>query len=86
MANEKIEDMFEELKQQRDELRVQIHLANAEAKEQWQKLENKWDEIEPKLDMVGSDISKTADDVWGALGLMGEAIRDGYQRIKRNLD
>ena len=86
MALEKIEELFEDLKQQRDELRVQMHLAKTEAKQEWDKLEDKWDDIRPKLERVKDHTTEASKETWGALELAGEAIKKGYQRIRRDLD
>jgi uncharacterized protein (DUF342 family) len=86
MAFEKIEEMFEDLKQQRDELRVRVHLAKAEAKEEWDKLEDSWENIQPKLDKVKGHTVEASKEAWSALELAGEAIKKGYQRIRRDLD
>lgn len=85
MANEKPDELFEDLKRQRDELRVQIHLASAEARDRWEKLEDKWNEIKPKLDQAARDAGKTGSEVLSALALAGEAIRQGYHRIRQDL-
>ena len=86
MAFEKIEEMFEDLKQQRDELLVQVHLAKAEAKEEWDKLEDKWEDIQPKLDKVKDHTVEASKEAWSALELAGDAIKKGYQRIRHDLD
>lgn len=86
MAFEKVEDLFEQLKQQRDELRVKMHLAKQDAKVEWDKLEDKWDEVKPKLDMAKDHTTEASKEVWNALEQAGEAIKNGYQRIRRDLD
>ncbi len=86
MDFEKLDTLFEDLKQQRDELRLKIHLAKAEARTEWENLESRWDEIKPKLDQAKNDAANTASEVLGALELAGEAIKKGYHRIKRDLD
>ncbi|MCG6885692.1 MAG: hypothetical protein LJE74_00625 [Proteobacteria bacterium] len=86
MATKKLNEVFDELKQQRDSLRLQIHLASAEAKDKWEELETRWDEIKPKLDQASRDAGKTGSEILDALELAGGAIKQGYQRIKRDLD
>jgi len=44
MASEALNERFEDLQRQRDELRVQIHLASAEARDRWEERENRWRE------------------------------------------
>ena len=40
----------EPLKQQRDELRVRLHLGKADAKDEWARLETQWEALRPKLE------------------------------------
>ena len=71
------DDLIDDLKQQRDELRVQINLASKEAKDEWHELEGKMDKFsaEAKLAKTGSGVS-------AALGLLGNELKLGYQRIR----
>jgi hypothetical protein len=46
-AKEQITKAAEHLKQQRDELWVKLHLAKAEAKDEWTRLEKQWEEMRP---------------------------------------
>ena len=46
----RVADEVKTLKQVRDELRVQMHLGKAEAKELWERMEQRWHDIEGKLD------------------------------------
>ena len=39
------DDIIEELKQKRDELRLQVHLASKEIKEEWDELEKKMEDF-----------------------------------------
>jgi vacuolar-type H+-ATPase subunit D/Vma8 len=71
------DDLISDLKQKRDELRVQIHLATKEAQEEWQELEEKMDDF-----MSRADLGKTGEGVGDALGKLGEELKLGYQRIR----
>ena len=68
-AMERITKAAEHLKQQRDELRVKLHLGKAEAKDEWARLEKQWEEVRPKLDAVREEAGKTAESVGTALSL-----------------
>ena len=72
----------EDLRQTRDELRVQMHLAKAEARDDWDNLEHKWDEFQQKLDKVEDVTEDSAKDVGGALSALGDEIKAGYKRIR----
>ena len=52
-TQERFERMLARLRTDRDELRVKAHLAGAEAKEEWEKLEHKWNEIESRMKSAG---------------------------------
>ena len=51
------DDIIEELKQKRDELRVQVHLASKEIKDEWEDLEQKMEELSVKTRQF-SDVSQ----------------------------
>jgi len=71
-----LDDIFEDLKQKRDELRLQMHLASKEAKDEWDELEEKMEEFseKAKLDETGRGVGK-------ALGQLGHEIKVGYERL-----
>ena len=83
MSDDKLDALFEELKRQRDELQLQIHLA--EARTEWEKLEAKWAEIRPRLDMAARDAANTGKDMLEVLEQAAEVIKKGYQRIRSDL-
>jgi len=84
-AKEQMTKAVEYLKQQRDELQVQIHLAKADAKDEWVRLEKQWDEISPKLEAAREEAGKTAESVSAALGLAIDELKKGYERLKNRL-
>ena len=45
------DDLLDELKQKRDELRLQIHLASKDAKDEWEELEGKMKDFAAKADL-----------------------------------
>lgn len=79
-----IEDTLEELKQKRDELRVQMNLASKEVKEEWEELEEKMDEFSTKAKKFAADakLKETGSGLGDALGKLGHEIRLGYERIR----
>ena len=78
----KLADEFESLKRARDELRVQIHLAKADARDLWDRTERKLEEVEGKVRLVSKGAEEPLQDVAeAARGLLRE-IREGYRRIR----
>ncbi len=82
---EQITKALEHLKQQRDELHVQLHLAKADAKDEWARLESQWDEIKPKLEAAREEVGKTTESVGAALGLAIDELKKGYERLRSRL-
>ena len=71
------DDLMDDLKQKRDELRVKIHLASKEAQDEWQELEDKMQEFSSR-----AELGKTGEGLGGALGKLGDELKLGYQRIR----
>jgi len=71
------DDLIEDLKQKRDELRVQMNLASKEIKEEWHELEGKMDDFSTR-----AKLGKTGEGVGQALDQLGEELKLGYKRIR----
>lgn len=80
-----INEVFENLKKQRDELRVKVHLAAADAKDEWEVLEKKWSHYEGKAKQVGGEAKDASKDIWDATKLLGKEIKEGYDKIRKQL-
>lgn len=70
------EKMVADMKQKRDELRLQMHLASKEAKDEWEELEEKMEKFsaKAKLDDTGEGVGK-------ALSQLGHELKQGYERL-----
>jgi hypothetical protein len=82
---ENMHEVIEELRHVRDELNVQIHLAAAEVRDEWEDLEKKWGHFRARAEQVGETTGEAAEDVGEALELVGEELRKGYRRIRKKL-
>ena len=71
------DDLIDDLKQKRDELRVQMHLASKEAQEEWQELEAKMNEF-----VARAELDKTGEGLGDAFRGLGQEIKQGYERIR----
>lgn len=72
-----LDDLWEDLKQKRDELRVQMHLASKEVQEEWEELEGKMNHFS-----ATAKLGDTGEGVGKALGQVGAELKQGYDRIK----
>lgn len=84
-VKEQMTKALEHLKQQRDELQVQLHLAKADAKDEWARLEAQWDAIKPRLEAACAEVGKTAESVGAALGMAIDELKKGYDRLRNRL-
>ncbi|MDX1252827.1 MAG: hypothetical protein IDH49_11365 [Gammaproteobacteria bacterium] len=80
-----LDTLLDGLKQQRDELIVQLHLAKAEARDQWEELEKKLEHLRAKTEQAGGIAEEASKDVFAALKLAAEEIQRGYERIRKTL-
>jgi len=78
-----LEELIEDLKQRRDELKVQVHLAKAEASDLWQETEDKWQHLRTQLDKIEDGASDGAKNVGAATMLAAEEIKKGYERLRQ---
>ncbi len=78
-----LQKLIDDVIQQRDEIRVRLHLAKAEAKDEWERLETQWNHVRGKMGVVGREAGKAAHDVGAALQLAVEELRRGYERIRK---
>ena len=72
-----------DLDQQRDELEVQLNLAKAEARDEWEEIEKRWAKVKSKVGRAGDEATEVADDVGDAAKLLLEEIGKGYQRLRK---
>lgn len=72
------DDMLEDLKQRRDELRLQMHLASREAKDEWEELEKKMERFSDK-----AKLGDTGKGVGKALSQLGQELKHGYERLRK---
>jgi hypothetical protein len=80
-----IDEMVVELKQKRDELRVQMHLASKEVKDEWEELEEKMTDFSRKAKQFSNDakLKETGEGLGDALGKLGHELKLGYERVRK---
>ena len=81
-AKESFDELVDNLKQLRDELRVQIHLGSKEAQDEYHELERKWDELMKEGQPFADAISDTAENVGTAAKLAADEMKKGYEKIR----
>ena len=69
---------IDNLKTLRDEVKVQVHLAKAELKDEWESLEPKFEEMEQKL-------GGAAEETRQVVNVIADELTAAYKRIKERL-
>ena len=82
---DRFQSEMEALRRTRDELRVQVHLGAAEARELWERVEKKWQEVESRARHVAKSAEEPLHDVREAASQLLEEIREGYKKIRNSL-
>ena len=77
-----VDDEFETLQTIRDELKLQVHLGRAEARERWEKLEKDWEHLEGKVKVLREGSQESLDEIGRAARGLVREIRDGYHHIR----
>jgi len=72
-----LDELLEQIKQKRDELRVQVHLASKEIQDEWEELEEKVEDFTTR-----AKLGETGTGVGQALGELGGELKKGYERIR----
>ena len=88
---EETESLLNKLKQQRDELKLQMHLASKDAQSQWAKLEEQWKEVQERAEPLTSATKEAASaagdqakKVTGAaMDLAAREISAGYEKLRK---
>ncbi len=80
-----MERELELLSQARDELRLQVHLAKAEAREEWKRLESTWERVQGELKRVGAQAKEPAKDIGDAARSLLDELKRGYERVKTEI-
>lgn len=75
-----LDKIIADLKQQRDELRLQLHLASREAREEWDELEEKMEDFSAKI-----RLKETGAGVGKALAGLAQELKLGYDRIRQGI-
>ena len=82
---EQLQKIADNLKRQRDELQVKLHLGKADARDEWAKLETRWEDVKAKMEAVRKEASYTTESVSTGLGLVLDELKKGYDNIRKTL-
>jgi hypothetical protein len=79
------EEEVSRLARVRDELRLLVHLAQADAGDEWERLERRWHELQRRLPALEEAAEETREELLAGVRLLCEELEKGYRRIRRAL-
>ena len=82
-AKSALDELLAGLKQERDELKLQMHLASMEAKDEYDRLSDKCDQLSHEYEPVSKAVEDTAENVFSALGMVADELKVGFQRVRK---
>jgi len=81
-AGHRLDEVIATTRQEYDEAKVKIHLANMELKEEWEKLEDRWHDFCDKCKRADDAARESEGKVDDALHQVGHELRQAFERIK----
>ncbi|MGI9471329.1 MAG: hypothetical protein ACR2NZ_07360 [Rubripirellula sp.] len=82
-AKSALDDLLTTLKKERDELKLQMHLASMDAKDEYDRLSDKCDQLSNEYEPVSKAVEDTADNVFSALGMVADELKVGFDRVRK---
>lgn len=83
--NKMVAELIRGLKHERDELKLQMHLASEDMKQELEKLDDRLNELDHRYQPLKSAVEKTSADVWNSLKTVGNEIGEGFKRIRNSI-
>jgi hypothetical protein len=84
-SKENLTELVSTLKRQRDQLALKIHLGEAEAKQEWERVTKKLDNLMKEYEPLTDAVQESAGNVFDAMLLVAEEVKDGFNRIRKSL-
>ncbi len=82
---EEIYRLAEELKTKRDELKVKMHLATMDTKDEFEEAEKKWSKVKSKASEITDGTIDATEDILSKTKIIGEELKETYHRIAKRL-
>ncbi len=79
------ENLLDKLNTQREEVRLKLHLASMEAKDEFEEAEKQWHTIKNKAAEITDDSIETSEEFIAKAKIVGEELKDTYHRIAKRL-
>ncbi|MFA6161989.1 MAG: hypothetical protein WC685_01020 [Methylobacter sp.] len=79
------ENLLDKLQSERDEIKLKLHLASMEAKEEFDEAEKQWGHLKNKAAEIADDSVETSEEFINKAKIVGEELKEAYNRIATRL-
>ena len=79
------DSLVEQLKSERDEIALKIHLASMEAKEEFESAEKNWTQLKIKVNELANESKETSEELITKAKIVGEELKETYSRISKRI-
>ena len=77
--------LWEKLNSERDELKLKLHLASMDAKDEFEEAEKNWDKLQIKASEIADVSKETSEELIAKAKIVGEELKEAYVRISKRL-
>jgi len=81
----KWQDILSDLERQRDELKLKLHLAKADTRDEWARIDEKLAQLRLRAEAAGTEARDAMKDVGIAADRLADEIRQGLDRVRKTL-
>jgi hypothetical protein len=83
--NEELARVMRKLEQERGELRLKLQLGKAEARAEWDRIEQQWQQLLGKSERIKDAVDESARELGAAAERSAREIQRGYERLRSRL-
>lgn len=80
-----LSELISRLKQQRDELALQVKLGETEARQEWERVSAKLDQLLQEYEPVKNAMTESSGNVLAALNNLAKEVVEGFDRVRKSL-
>ncbi len=82
-ALDDLKEVTTKLETVRDELRVKLHLAKADAVSEWEKIESDWRDFQMKFQRLEYETESARKEVAANLRTLGQLLQKRYENVRQ---
>jgi len=83
--SDSLSEWISALQQQRDEIALQIHLAEMEVRDKFGRAQEKLDKLGDDFEPLKKAMSESADNIWQSLKVVAGEVKSSFDRIRKTL-